>query len=341
MPKALQEDDLDKEEEKKSYTLENLVRIYKEFDEKEHKNNELKRENNNLQLRIKNLNKKIQNANVYIDEIEKHKKSIFEFWKYCNKDEQMSLAEGEEENTVAENKKKVITYDADIKELGRLLDDAEFKLFTQNESNSVYAAGTDLLSILNKIYTETVTDEDLEKSLKKIKENKEYSVINGKNTFEILNLKNEISIDEYSKKLSQILRTVQNLMSKIKLPKNAAVYRVASQEEIDVKKFNLFSIRMEDEIVKILQDISKNRIYRVNFKEGTNLLAYTNTIYSEFSNRTLPIGMDVNSEILVDMSKFRLEEVTTSNFRIITAEKENGKVETKDFEVIEFDAIPR
>lgn len=339
LPKAVQTEELEKEEEKKSYTLENLVRICKEYDEKEQKNNELKRENNNLQLRIKNLNKKIQNANVYIDEIEKHKKSIFEFWRYCNKDEQMSLAEGEEENTIIENKKKVVTYDADVKELGRLLDDAQFKLFTQNESNSVYVAGTDLLSILNKIYTGKITDEDLEKSLKKIKENKQCAVINGKNTYDILNLKNEITIEDYSKKISQILRTVQNLMSKIQLPKNTAVYRVCMQDEIDTKVFNLFSVRMEDEIVKILDDNSKNKIYRINFKEGTNLLAYTNTIYSEFSNRTLPIGMDVNSEILVDMSKFRLEEVTVSNFRIITAEKENGKIDTKDFEIIEYDAI--
>ena len=332
-------EELEKEEEKKSYTLENLVRIYKEFDEKDKINNELKRENNNLQLRIKNLNKKIQNANVYIDEIEKHKKSIFEFWKYCNKDEQMSLAEGEEENIITENKKNKITYDANIKELARLLDDAQFKLFTQNESNSVFAAGTDLLGILNKIYKGTVTDEDFAKSLKKIKDDKQYAVINGKNTYDILNLKNDITTEEYSAKLNQILRNVQNLMSKIKLPKNTAVYKACIIDDIDDDKLSLFSIKMEDEIVKILQDISKNRIYRVNFKEGTNLLAYSNTIYSDFSSRSLPIGMDVNSEILVDMSKFRLEDVTTTNFRIISLEKENGKIETKDFEVIEFDAI--
>ena len=334
-------EELEQEEAKKSYTLENLVRIYQEFDVKEQKNNELKKENNNLQLRIKNLNKKIQNANVYIDEIEKHKKSIFEFWKYCNKDEQMSLAEGEEENVITENKKSIVTYDADIKEVGRLLDDAQFKLFTQNESNSVFAAGPDLLGILNKIYREKATDKDLELSLKNIQEDKKYTTINGKNVYDILSLKNEITVEDYSNKLKQILRNVLNLISKIKLPKNVAAYRVCAGEELDGEKLKLFSIKMEDEIVKILQDSSKNQIYRINFKEGTNVLAYSNTIYSDFSKRTLPIGMDVNSEIMVDMSKFRLEEVTTTNFRIISAEKENGKIETKDFEVIEFDAIQK
>ena len=223
--------------------------------------------------------------------------------------------------------------------MGRLLDDAQFRLFTQNESNSVFAAGTDLLGILNKIYKGTVTDEDLSKSLKKIKDDKQFAVINGKNTYDILNLKNDITTDDYSAKLNQVLRNVQNLISKIKLPKNAAVYKVGTQEIDGEDKFTLFSIKMEDEIVKMLDDIAKNKIYRVNFKEGTNVLAYSNTIYSDFSNRSLPIGMDVNSEILVDMSKFSLEEVTISNFRIITSEKDNGKIETKDFEVIEFDAV--
>ena len=52
---------------------------------------------NALKLKIKNLKKKIENASNYIKEIDEHKKSIFEFWKYTNKDEVQSLDEGEEE----------------------------------------------------------------------------------------------------------------------------------------------------------------------------------------------------------------------------------------------------
>ena len=44
-------------------------------------------------LKLKNLNlvKKIENATAYINEIDSHKKSIFEFWKYSNKDEVQAL----------------------------------------------------------------------------------------------------------------------------------------------------------------------------------------------------------------------------------------------------------
>lgn len=48
----------------------------------------------NLNIRIDILKKKIENADLYIKEIESHKKSIFEFWKFTNKDEQNQLNEG-------------------------------------------------------------------------------------------------------------------------------------------------------------------------------------------------------------------------------------------------------
>ena len=40
---------------------------------------------------VKSLDGKIQNANVFIQTIEEHKKSIFEFWKFSNKDLPLGL----------------------------------------------------------------------------------------------------------------------------------------------------------------------------------------------------------------------------------------------------------
>ena len=53
-----------------------------------------------LKRKIELMNVKITNADIYIKEIEDHKKSIFEFWKFTNKDESLLLNQGEiqEEN---------------------------------------------------------------------------------------------------------------------------------------------------------------------------------------------------------------------------------------------------
>ena len=62
-----------------------------------------------IELKITNLSKKIENAELYIKEIEKHKKSIFEFWKFTNKDELPSLQEGDiEEESHKEKIEKLL-----------------------------------------------------------------------------------------------------------------------------------------------------------------------------------------------------------------------------------------
>ena len=54
------------------------------------------------------IKRKIKNATAYINEIESHKKSIFDFWKYTSKDEVNLLNESEQLNEKKENKINII-----------------------------------------------------------------------------------------------------------------------------------------------------------------------------------------------------------------------------------------
>ena len=80
----------DKEEliydDKEYYTIEDLINITKVLERTE---NEIKDVNQDIRAKegvIDRLSKRISNAKSYIEEIEEHKKSIFEFWKFVNKD---------------------------------------------------------------------------------------------------------------------------------------------------------------------------------------------------------------------------------------------------------------
>lgn len=71
---------------KEYYTIEDLIDITKVLERTE---NQIKNANLDikaLEASIQRLDKKIENAKRYIEEIEEHKKSIFEFWKFVNKD---------------------------------------------------------------------------------------------------------------------------------------------------------------------------------------------------------------------------------------------------------------
>lgn len=71
---------------KEYYTIEDLVDITKILDRI---TNQVRNTNSDikaLENSIERLTKKTDNAKKYIDEIEEHKKSIFEFWSFVNKD---------------------------------------------------------------------------------------------------------------------------------------------------------------------------------------------------------------------------------------------------------------
>ena len=93
---------------KEQYTIEDLINICTKLEE-------VKKENTNLTLDLKAietkeeiLSKKNDNADLYIKEIDKHKKSIFEFWKFTSKDEMQTSGRGRRGRRKRKNKNEKI-----------------------------------------------------------------------------------------------------------------------------------------------------------------------------------------------------------------------------------------
>ena len=145
---------------------------------------------NALKLKNKNLEKKIENASIYIKDIDSHKKSIFEFWKYSNKDEVSQLPEGEaEEINVVKKITKVFDYDEDIEYFGKKYDRLLRKELTQDESDALFITNTNVIDLLNQIKTNTLEPKELENYLKMLKkeaieqksllDNEEFDIFGG------------------------------------------------------------------------------------------------------------------------------------------------------------------
>lgn len=86
----IEEENVDPEqliyETKEYYTIENLIDITKILDRIENQIKNVTLDINALERSVDRLTRKNQNAKNYIDTIEEHKKSIFEFWNFVNKD---------------------------------------------------------------------------------------------------------------------------------------------------------------------------------------------------------------------------------------------------------------
>ena len=86
----IEEENVDPEqliyETREYYTIENLIDITKILDRIENQIKNVTLDINALERSVDRLTRKNQNAKNYIDTIEEHKKSIFEFWSFVNKD---------------------------------------------------------------------------------------------------------------------------------------------------------------------------------------------------------------------------------------------------------------
>ena len=80
------------------------------------------------------------------------------------------LPEGEQEEVnVIKRIEKTFNYEDDLEEFGIKLDKIQRKNLTKEDTDSVYIATTNLVDVLNKIKTNNILPEEIEKSLKDLK----------------------------------------------------------------------------------------------------------------------------------------------------------------------------
>lgn len=374
LPKAMKEAKKEKKKIpiKKVYTLEELIENYKELEKLEIEMKNLLMDVNALKLKNKNMEKKIQNAAKFIEEIDSHKKSIFEFWKYSNKDEMAVLPEGElEEVNVIKRIEKIFDYEEDFEELGKKLDRMQRKNLSKEEIDATFIASTNVVGILNKIKTNDIMPEDIEKSLKEIKKEaidekslaEEYDIFGNliEDNIKVKKIKNkkhrELPRDKYNildvnkntkqigykLTLQSIIKNVTSALEKGVIPENLPVYKAVLDDKLNNKEINIFNINPEEEIKDaMIEDGNKINLYKINVKEGTNGVAFTNIIFYDNQNKTLPLGMDLSTKLILNTAKLHLNLLSKKTFKVAKLEDEKddfSEVLVKDVEVYEYEIV--
>lgn len=374
LPKAMKEAKKEKKKIpiKKVYTLEELIENYKELEKLETEMKNLLMDVNALKLKNKNMEKKIQNAAKFIEEIDSHKKSIFEFWKYSNKDEMAVLPEGElEEVNVIKRIEKMFDYEEDFEELGKKLDRMQRKNLSKEEIDATFIASTNVVGILNKIKINDIMPEDIEKSLKEIKKEaidekslaEEYDIFGNliEDNIKVKKIKNkkhrELPRDKYNildvnkntkqigykLTLQSIIKNVTSALEKGVIPENLPVYKAVLDDKLNNKEINVFNINPEEEIKDaMIEDGNKINLYKINVKEGTNGVAFTNIIFYDNQNKTLPLGMDLSTKLILNTAKLHLNLLSKKTFKVAKLEDEKddfSEVLVKDVEVYEYEIV--
>ncbi len=361
-----------KRRKKSKYTIEELIELYKSIEAKEHELKNLVMDINSLKLKHKNMQKKIENAAAFIQEIDNHKKSIFEFWKYSNKDEIASLPEGEaEELNITKKITKTFDYEEDLEKFGRNMDELQRKVLNKDETDSVFITSTNVIDLLNKIKINEFLPKDIENKLKELKKeavqektltDEEFDIFGGtfqdstkiskiknkkhrelpKDRFNILEINKNTKQLGFKMTLEKIISSIKEAVSKVNTTEEIPVYKAVLDDKLDDRQINVFNINPEEEMQEAVKKKSKKiNFYKINLPQGSNAVSFTNCIFYDNQNKTLPVGQDISTKILVDTSKLNLSLNSKSTFRILDFEDENddfSDISVKTVNVFEFDA---
>ena len=353
---------------KAQYTLDELLQKGQEANEKETNLRNTKLDINALKLKNLNLVKKIENATAYINEIDSHKKSIFEFWKYSNKDEVQALEEGEEETINVKPHSKIF----DFEEFGQTMDKAQRKELSKEELDNIYLTTTDQLEIINKLKTDNTTAKEVEQYMKKIKkdlqnekditEEEAIDIFGGlsedtrkitklankshrehpKNKYSILRISKSLKTVEYKAALEEAIKIIDQAIDKNVLKQEIAGYKwIEEDQNIDTNEFNIFNLNPEKEIEDSLMSTESGKVnlYKMNFDKNVKAVAFSNCVYYDNQNKTLPVGMDKDTRMLVKILDTDIILESKKVIRVGRLEDENdiaSKLIIKTINVLEY-----
>ncbi len=362
-------------EKKEFYTIDDFTFIYSLFEKLKRKVTGLTLDIRGLKLALFNINNKLSNVETYLEEIDEHKRSIFEFWKFANKDNKLSLEEAgiEEESSDFKEpevkRERVFNFDMDIEAVAEHMDEIQRKKFSKQELNALYLLDDGFNEYINMMKTKDIDEYAMVSFLDDLKrEYKDESKYIGevfdvfgssqpsiktrylktnefreldREKYKILSLNPSIDKFKFIEKLNENLNYIEEAIHKVKTTIQMPVYKaLPSIERITHNKLELFNIDVEDELKNYKGVGNTINLIKINIPKDSNAVFYTNIIYYENQNKTLPLGMDVNKKILLDLSQYKLEEVLRE--KIVVNKYFNNINENKIFKninLIEYDII--
>ena len=316
------------------YTLSDLINICKENNKVEEKYKSLKADITAFKNKKINLEKKVKNAKEYLEEIEKHKKSLFEFWKFAKKDENLAIEQGEE-NYIQSKLDTKFNIDEDMQEFAEKADILQRQNLSIEETNSIFASMYVLNSInsvlsgkdenkilkadlnnLKKEYSEDKKTQifgDIQEDYTKVKNlnNKKHRE-NKKNIYSVLKVNDKTTLEEYKDITENLLRSLNEAYKKITSIASFPVFYSENKE-------NKYVIAQIDPRKIDLNKLKEKVIYKKEITKDDNILYFSNIIFYDNYNKTLPNGMDESTCVL-----FKIDDIKSIEENQINIVQEDG-----------------
>jgi len=297
-----------------------------------------------LKLKQKNMERKTENAQKYLDEIEKHKRSLFDFWRFTNKDNANELAEGQSQ--VEEMRPRLeFNFDDERDELGQEMDAMQRQVLTDEECDAVYLSKF-ILPALNSIVTKSDTyniDECYDSLLQNLGNKEKYSDLFGgigsesenlrklknkqhreipRDVYNILKFTPETSLEDFKETCKHYGKLLSEAYNKIVCKYDIEVYYAARNKGFITATINPY---------ELVDAQNADKIYKTKLSNA-HMLFFTNIIMYNNTSKTLPVGMDEDNGVLIKVGE--IKEIGKEKLNIIV-EKNLFDVEIRKVTLIE------
>lgn len=342
-------DDKTETSEKKYYTIDDLVSINKIYEKSTRNINDIKQDIKALNLKLVNISKKIENATLYINEIDNHKKSIFDFWKFANKDEVLELEVGNEVPSISKEKfKKKFDFESDFEDLGINADKTQRVKLSKSEVDNLFIlTDEELLPIVNMLKAEDMDRDVIEEVFMNLKKEYSKNILQGredsfdvigtskdditqvkyignkshreneKDKYHILNIDKKIDVFDFTERLQLIVHSLSESFAKIKSNYDMPMYKIIPiNDKVHKTGFEFYNFDIERELEQYgHKEESAIKLIKVNIKEDMPIIYMSNIIFFDNTNNTLPKGMNLSTKALIDCDKFDFEFVNKIKFK--------------------------
>ena len=151
----------------------------------------------------------------------------------------------------------------------------------------------------------------------------------------------QYKVVDYKVNLSQAIWRINEALNKITTSQDIVAYMWTEDDEnIDANKINIFNLNVEDEVQKAIEksENSKINLYKIKLTKGSNVIAFSNCIYYDNQNKTLPIGMDNDTRIIAKLNDMDIKLESKKVIRIgkLDDDEMGTKLIIKNINVLEY-----
>jgi len=243
---------------------------------------------------------------------------------------------------------------------------------SKEETDSIFVANSKIINVINSLRKGDINERQIKNAFASLREefNKDRLYINEesfdifgnitddnrkskyigsrghreneKSKYKILNINKNIDEFDFTEKLQSIRNYIEGAIPKITSKFDMPLYKLIEIPNVlDENALSVMNINVENEL-KNYEDKGEGalNLIKINIKEDMPLLYYSNIIYYDNSNQTLPEGMNLSTQVLIDCSKFKYKLVNKNKFRTNNYFRESNNLilpKSKDIFVYEYD----